>query len=183
MPLVGRIDEATLAGETRAAFDAEAARAGQVTNMKATLLHSLTAFRVFDGWRDVKAAVRRAVGERGLTVYSLSISERGGCLLCSTYFRRLLLDEGIAPADYAPDATETLLIGLAAAVAGHRAPEPALAAALAARFDAATLVDLTVYGATMLATNVFNNVIGVPLDAYLEPYRAPAPERLGERAA
>ena len=32
------------------------------------------------------------------------------------------------------------------------------------------MVALVTFGAIMLATNVFNNVLGVPLDGYLEPY-------------
>jgi hypothetical protein len=31
---------------------------------------------------------------------------------------------------------------------------------------------LTAFGAIMVATNVVNDALGVPLDGYLEPYRA-----------
>ena len=33
------------------------------------------------------------------------------------------------------------------------------------------IVALTAFGALMVATNVFNNALAVPLDEYLEPYR------------
>jgi alkylhydroperoxidase family enzyme len=33
------------------------------------------------------------------------------------------------------------------------------------------IVVLTAFGALMVATNVFNNALRVPLDEYLEPYR------------
>jgi hypothetical protein len=32
-------------------------------------------------------------------------------------------------------------------------------------------VALTAFGALMVATNVFNNALDVPLDEYLEPFR------------
>ena len=34
------------------------------------------------------------------------------------------------------------------------------------------IVVLTAFGAIMIATNVFNDALRVPLDSYLEPYRA-----------
>ena len=44
---------------------------------------------------------------------------------------------------------------------------------------------LTAFGAIMVATNVFNDALGVPLDGYLEPYRRAAmsvrPGRAGHR--
>ena len=43
---------------------------------------------------------------------------------------------------------------------------------LAGRYTDEQIVVLTAFGAIMLATNVFNDVLRVPLDAHLEPYRA-----------
>jgi alkylhydroperoxidase family enzyme len=43
---------------------------------------------------------------------------------------------------------------------------------LAAFLEPAEIVDLTAFGALMIATNVFNNALRVDLDGYLEPYRA-----------
>jgi alkylhydroperoxidase family enzyme len=39
------------------------------------------------------------------------------------------------------------------------------------------VVDLTAFGALMIATNVVNNALRVDLDGYLGPYRDPAPRR------
>lgn len=38
-----------------------------------------------------------------------------------------------------------------------------------------TRIELTAFGALMLATNVVNNVLRIPLDPYLEPFRRPEP--------
>jgi alkylhydroperoxidase family enzyme len=44
-------------------------------------------------------------------------------------------------------------------------------APIAARLTREQIVVLTAFGALMVATNVFNNALRVPLDEYLEPYR------------
>ena len=122
MSHVTRIDTTgrPLAPAVKAAYEEELRRAGRVTNMKAVLLHSLPAFKVFSGWHTVKDEVRAAVGERALSIYSHAISATAGCLLCSTYFRRLLLNEGVRPEDFAPTAEEALLIELGHAIGNRR---------------------------------------------------------------
>ena len=50
--------------------------------------------------------------------------------------------------------------------------DDALHAELAARLSAAEIVSLVAFGAIMVATNVFNDAMGVELDDYLERYAA-----------
>jgi hypothetical protein len=157
-------------------FATLSAEEGRVTNMKATLLHALPAFEAFSGWKGVKAAVRALVGDHGVSVYSHAISATAGCLLCSTYFRRLLKNEGIDPESWQPVGDDALLADLGAVVGQAQPIGPELKARLKARFDDAAIVNLVAYGATMLATNAFNTALGIPLDDYLEPYRVPAGE-------
>ena len=54
------------------------------------------------------------------------------------------------------------------------AVEPELRARLEQQFEPAEIVLLTAFGAIMVATNVVNDALGVPLDGYLEPYRGAA---------
>jgi hypothetical protein len=183
---VSRIDAVgkSMDPETRRAYDEELARAGLVTNMKATLLHSLPAFRVFSGWAVVKDEVRKAIGERALSIYSHAISATAGCLLCTTYFRRLLINAGIEPERFTPTPDEALLIDLGYAIGSPSAPAtPELLCRLRQRYDEPTLVNLVAYGSTMLATNAFNTTLGIPLDDYLEPFRAAPGEKAKEAAA
>ena len=49
-----------------------------------------------------------------------------------------------------------------------------LFARLRERYDERRLVQLIAFGALMLATNVVNDALQVPLDDYLQPYRAAA---------
>jgi len=175
MPIVDRIDRAGPSADPQVVriFAALTAEESRVTNMKATLLRSLPAFDAFSHWKDVKAAVRALVGDHGVSVYSHAISTTSGCLLCSTYFRRLLKNEGIEPDGWRPTGDDALLVDLGAVVGQAQPINAALSARLKARFDDAAIVNLVAYGATMLATNAFNTALGIPLDDYLEPYRAP----------
>ena len=45
---------------------------------------------------------------------------------------------------------------------------------LAARYSEQQIVELIGFGAIMVATNVFNDALGVPLDDHLQPYRKAA---------
>jgi len=184
MSLVSRVDHdgAALPPDILALYETERQRAGRVTNMKAILLHSPAAFQVFGQWLSVKAEVREVIGDRALSIYSHAISAVAGCLLCSTYFRRLLLAEGLAPENFTPTPDEALLIELGHAVGDpQQAPNPDLMPRVVARYGQKATVDLMTYGGTMLATNVFNNLLGIDLDDYLEPFRL-SPARAGAGA-
>jgi alkylhydroperoxidase family enzyme len=166
------LEDADLDAPTRNAIAQETARAGRVTNMKKVLLRSPPAFALFNDVLPLKASLREAIGERAVCVFSHAVSERAGCLLCSTYFRRALLQQGISPDSFTPTAEEEDLLALATRIAepGHRV-EAALQRRLTARYAPETLVEIVSYGAAMLATNVFNTTIGVPLDVDLEEFR------------
>ena len=73
---------------------------------------------------------------------------------------------------------EALLIELGSAIGNPQdPPAPDLMLRLKQRYDERAIVDLVAYGGTMLATNVFNNMLGMDLDDYLEPYVAPEQRR------
>ena len=80
----------------------------------------------------------RQLRDFGLLAHA--ISDRNECLICSTFFRRILIDAGEDPGELRLDEDDEL-IG---------------------------------FGAIMVATNVFNDALGVPLDDYLQPYRKAA---------
>ena len=82
---------------------------------------------------------------------SHAISATAGCLLCSTYFRRLLLNEGIKPEDFTPTAEEALLIELGHAIGNpQEPPKPDLMDRLKQHYNEPTLVNLVAYGGTMI---------------------------------
>jgi alkylhydroperoxidase family enzyme len=130
-------------------------------------------------WYALRDAVRPFLGERATVLFAHAVSAETDCLICSTFFRRLLVESGEDPDALALSVEEEGLVAFARALAvtPHRVPD-AVAAPIRARLDDAQLVALVAFGALMVATNVVNNVLGVPLDGYLEPYRRtpePAP--------
>ncbi|MEP7348304.1 MAG: hypothetical protein ABI877_23765, partial [Gemmatimonadaceae bacterium] len=160
------------APEIRQVHDDHAHSVGQITNMKRTLLRSLPAFNALMTWYDLRDAVVPVLGARLTTIFAHAVSAETDCLICSTFFRRILIDSGEDPDHLALDAREQAVVeyGSCLAQSPFFVPERTFAA-LRASFSEAEVVTLTAFGALMVATNVVNNALAVPLDTYLEPYR------------
>ena len=176
--LIPPVDLATASPAARYTGDAHARDVAPLTNMKRTLLHEPVAFRALMTWYDLRDTVRPFLGERLTTLFAHAVSAETDCLICSTFFRRVLIDSGEDPDALvlSGDDAAVVAFGRALAVTPHRVPDSVMAP-IRARFTDAQLVALTAFGALMVATNVVNNVLDVPLDGYLEPYRrAPAAE-------
>src|SRR6476646_4799554 len=69
----------------------------KITNMKATLAHSLLVFDVYMQWYPLYAEVERILGNRLAYLYAYSISYASDCPLCSTFFRKMVIDAGEKP--------------------------------------------------------------------------------------
>ena len=85
-----------LPANAQAAHDAHA-RIARITNMKRTLLHSVPAFDALMTWYPLRDAVQPFLGERLTTLFAHAISAETDCLICSTFFRRLLIEAGENP--------------------------------------------------------------------------------------
>jgi alkylhydroperoxidase family enzyme len=155
----------------KAAHDAHAGIA-RITNMKRTLLHSVPAFEALMTWYPLRDTVQPFLGERLTTLFAHAVSAETDCLICSTFFRRLLIQSGEDPDRLALDEWESAVIafGRSLATTPHGVPE-AVYRPVADRLTQEQMVALTAFGALMVATNVFNNALEVPLDEYLEPFR------------
>ena len=158
--------------DSRALAAAHAATGGRMTNMKWTLAHSPVALEALLQWYPLHDEVVPLLGERRTMVFCHAISVQNDCLICSTFFRRLMVDAGDDPDALELDELDALLVdfGRRLATDPHSVDEE-LRTKLSARFSAAEIVLLTAFGAIMVATNVVNDALGVPLDGYLEPYR------------
>jgi len=160
--------------EARAELDRQLAAHGRVTNMKRTLAHSATALHALMTWYPLRDRVVEFLGERATTLYAHAISARSDCLICSTFFRRILIDSGEDPDTLVLDEREQAVVDYGVQLARDaNAVSDALYSRLEAFLTATQIVDLTAFGALMLATNVFNNALRVDLDEYLLPYRRP----------
>jgi alkylhydroperoxidase family enzyme len=175
MPRIPPVGPEDASPEQRAAFEDGIQRYGRMTNMKRTLLHSLPSYRALMEWYPMRDTVEAFLGQRLTTIFAHAISADTDCLICSTFFRRILIDDGEDPDALALDDTEQLVVdfGRALAAPGSRVPFE-LYSRLAAQYTDQQIVALTAFGAMMLATNVVNNALDVELDGYLEPYAAPA---------
>lgn len=174
--LIAPLAEQGLSADRQRAFDGKIARDGRVTNMQRTLLHSVPAFDTFMGWYDLRDVLTPVFGDRAVWIFCHVISDGTDCLICSTFFRRLLIDAGLSPEDYVPTEEERLLESLGRTfISNGHGVDPATWAELRARYSDEILVALVSFGSMMVANNLFNNLINPPLDEYLQDYRKVEP--------
>jgi alkylhydroperoxidase family enzyme len=175
MARIQPIDPDSASPDRRNAYEHADERFGRVTNMKATLLHSQPAFDALMTWYDLREAVVAFLGERLADLFSHAISAGTDCLICSTYFRRALIDAGINPDDFALDEREQAVVEFGQCLAKPLARVPDdVYARVSAHFTDEQIVALAAFGAMMVATNIVNNALDVELDDYLLDYRKPA---------
>ncbi len=172
MSLIPMADLQTLSARQKESYDRKIARDGRVTNMQRTLLHSAPAFDVYMGWYDLRDRLTPIFGDRAIWVFCHVISEGTDCLICSTFFRRLLTDAGISPDSYTPTDEEKLLESLGRSFLnnGHGVDQDVWRQ-LRERYDNTVLTDLIAFGGMMVANNLFNNIIDPELDEYLHDYK------------
>jgi alkylhydroperoxidase family enzyme len=164
-----------IAPEARAAIERIRAAHGRVTNMKRTLARAPVALDALMTWYDLRDAVVPFLGERLTTLFAHAISAGTDCLVCSTFFRRLLIERGEDPENLRLDDWEQTIAayGRQLAIDPHGVSD-ALFMRLADRLSREQIVSLTAFGGLMVATNLFNNALRVDLDEYLDPYRKEA---------
>jgi alkylhydroperoxidase family enzyme len=173
MPRVEPIDEADARGAQREALEQVVSAHGRATNMKRTLARSPVALRSLMTWYDLRDEVVKFLGPRATMLFAHAISTGTDCLICSTFFRRLLIEAGDDPDDPRLDEREAVVVEFGRQLA--RVPH-GVGDELFTRLSEALLDDqivaLTAFGGLMVATNLFNNALQVELDEYLWPYRS-----------
>jgi hypothetical protein len=175
MPRIRPFDESTAPAASRELAAAHAATGGRMTNMKWTLAHAPVALDAMLQWYPLHDAVAPFLGERRTWIFCHAISAQADCLVCSTFFRRLLIDAGEDPDALELDELDELIAEFGRRLADDpHGVDDELYARLSERFDDQQIVLLTAFGAIMLATNVFNDALRVDLDGYLQPYRRAA---------
>src|ERR1700742_2664098 len=107
MARIAPLSEATAPPESRRI----AAEHGRMTNMKWTAAHSPVALEALLSWYPLFDALVPVVGERRMWILSHAISTQAECLICSTFFRRLLIDAGEDPAALELDDFDELIAG------------------------------------------------------------------------
>lgn len=145
---------------------------GRITNMKATLGRSLPAFEAYMQWYPLYTEIERILGKRMAYLYAHSISVAADCPLCTTYFRKIIIDSGETPGK--PELTELQqnILNFGSAIAKYKGNiADHIYKPVAASYSETEMVVLAAFAGIMIATNVFNNVIETEIDEYLSAYK------------
>jgi alkylhydroperoxidase family enzyme len=125
-------------------------------------------------WYPLREEVHKFLEPRATMLFVHAISSATDCLICSTFFRRHLIDAGEDPDQLAMNDREQLVVEFGRQlVSDANQVSDDLYRRLAQQFSQPQIVALTAFGAMMIATNIFNNALRVDLDEYLESYRRP----------
>lgn len=172
MARIPPLDRETAPKGSLPTWDHQIERFARMTNMKRTLAHSPQALRILMEWYTLKDTVQPFLGERLTILYSHAVSSETDCLICSTFFRRIMIDWGENPdaLNLTPEEQSVVDFGQALARDQHRVSD-AVYAPIAKRYTEEQIVALTAFGAMMVATNIINNVLQVELDEYLYEFR------------
>jgi len=176
MPRIELQGYADASDAVRAEWDRQIRDHGRMTNMKRTLAHNGVALHALMEWYPLRDEVRTFLGERLTDLFAHAVSAETDCLICSTFFRRILIQRGENPeSPHLDEREETVLeFGRRLATGGHDVSD-ALFARLRRWLTPPQIVTLTAFGSMMVATNVVNNALSIELDEYLEPFRRGQP--------
>src|SRR6478752_7595035 len=117
MSRIPPLDYADASPQARAAHDHHQKHVGRITNMKRTLLRSLPAFDALMTWYPLRDTVQPFLGERLTHLFAHAVSTETDCLICSTFFRRLLIQSGENPDRLVLDEWESAVVAFGRSLA------------------------------------------------------------------
>ena len=118
------------------------------------------------------------IGERAVSLFCYAISDESDSLVCSVFFRRILMDNGEDPENPQVTEAEQLLIDWGRQIVSSPAAIPdEFYGKLEAAFNPQLRVLLLGFAGQLVATNLFAIVGRVPLDEALYEYRKPGDHR------
>ena len=151
--------------------------------MKRMLSRSPAALHALMQWYPLRDEVAAFLGERTTNFFAYAISAETDCLICSTFFRRLLIDAGEDPDQPKVDDRTSVVIAFGRAMAKNdNVVGNEIFDGVSKHFTHDQIVALTAFGAMMIATNIFNNVLEIDLDSYLWNYGKPRASSEKEKA-
>src|SRR5438552_4272572 len=117
--------EGPLAPAAQQELDRQLRAHGRVTNMKRTLAHSSAALTALMQWYPLRDEVAAFLGERSTTLFAHAVSTETECMICSTFFRRILIDAGEDPDHLALDDRDAAVVAFGLALARQHSLVPA----------------------------------------------------------
>ncbi|MCX6318045.1 MAG: hypothetical protein NTW29_12190 [Bacteroidetes bacterium] len=143
----------------------------RITNMKATLGHALPAFDAYMQWYPLFREVERILGKRLACLYAFAISTASDCPLCSTYFRKLIIESGENPEQPALTNVQKYVLEFGASIAKHQGHiADHIYNPVSHLYNKSDIIILIAFAGQMIATNVLNNVLETEVDDYLVEY-------------
>lgn len=172
MARIKPVANSELSSATMHAFDDHVKKyQARITNMKAVLGNSLPAFEVYMQWYPLYEELKKILGERLAYLYAWSISLASDCPLCSTYFRKIIIDAGENPETLELTYAEQELLNFGSAIAQqHGHIEDDIYNKVSERYAEKEMVLLIAFAGQMIATNIFSNTIKTDIDEYLKDY-------------
>lgn len=172
MARIQPISESERTRSTRRSFEKHTEKYNaRITNMKATLAHSLLAFDIYMQWYPLYAEVEKILGKRLAYLYAYSISYASDCPLCSTFFRKIIIEAGEKPETLELTPSEQQLLEFGSGISKHHGNiTDDVYNSIATQFNKKEMIILVAFAGQMIATNVFSNVIKTDIDEYLFDY-------------
>ncbi|MBQ8086969.1 MAG: hypothetical protein IJ074_00935 [Clostridia bacterium] len=168
MPRIKMITPETISEEGKQAVAEHLAQGYRLTNEKKTLLHNVTAFHALEVESyAVDRELQRFIGKRAADFFEYAISAQNECIVCSTYFIKLLRQYGIEDFEHFDfEPREKLLIEYGQAMAKDpKGVSDELFLRMKQEFTDEEIVVITTMGVFMIANNYFNDILQVEPEA------------------
>ena len=136
----------------------------RITNVKRIILNHLPSFKSLQLCQDyLDYDLQRLIGKVDGDIFEYAISHANECLVCTTYFTRLLKEEhGVDPETFMFSDRQNLLIDYANNLAANpKEISDELFERMQAEFDDETIVAITTMGVMMIAMNYFNDALRI----------------------
>jgi hypothetical protein len=169
MPRINPIDKKAASLPVKAALHNQSSKRNDpVSNMQATLAHSLPAFDLYMQWDHLFTEVQRILGKRQAYIFALFVSKGSACMYCETVFRKKLADIGEDADTLLLSEEDKDLASFGEAVARcHGNIANHLFNSISQKYFTEELVILTAFAGQMIAANIFNNVVETNIDHHL----------------
>jgi len=172
MTRIPPIDLNTISATTKIALEKHSSEYNEpVSNMQATLGHSLLAYTVYMQWDTLYKAVEDILGKRLACLFAYAISKESECSYCSVKFRKKIIDGGEDPEFLSLSAEEKNIVDFGSAItrcSGNIANH--VYNSVASQYNQKEMVILIAFTGQMIAANIFNNVAETVLDEDLQKY-------------
>ena len=167
MSYISKIDPETAGEKEKEVIRNHLAQGYRLTNEKLTLLNNAEAFKAIeDSSYSLDRELQRLIGKRAGDYFEYAISEENDCLVCSTYFRKLLKDNGIDFDNFQFTKKEELLISFGRALAKDPKNIPdEIYTELKEEFTEEEIVVITAMGVLMVANNYSNDILKIEVQS------------------